>query len=98
MGKNKKRNDKSVIADELHTLQNKQIPLAKPTCDQLLVGLDRNEKDIPILVVARKSPRGLLTALNVIAGDEAIELYDKLTTYKPIINSGEAYLEGRKNK
>lgn len=53
-----------------------------PTHEVLLIGLDHNKHDVPYIVVGRKNARGVLDVLNMFEGDEAIELYKKLTTRK----------------
>lgn len=50
----------------------------------LMIGYDKsNSNDIPVLVVGTKIGRGI-DILNVITGEEAIELYTRLITRKTI--------------
>lgn len=48
--------------------------------DSFIVSIDMhpNGKDLPVLVVGRKKPGKLVEVVNVISGDEAIKLYNKL--------------------
>lgn len=47
----------------------------------LLVGFTAsNSKDIPVLIVGKKDKDGLIDVLNAFTGEEAAELYKKLTT------------------
>ena len=48
--------------------------------DQLYIGVDISGKDIASLTVARKDSNGKVLIMNVFFGDEALELYRKLTT------------------
>ena len=48
--------------------------------DQLYIGVDISGKDIPVLTVARKDSNGKALIMNIFFGDEALELYKKLTT------------------
>ena len=55
--------------------------------DRLIVGYDEGSKgDITVLTVGRVNSGGSITILNTYQGDEAEELYLKLTEYKsPVI-------------
>ena len=48
--------------------------------DQLYMGVDISGKDIASLTVARKDSNGKILIVNAFLGDEALELYKKLTT------------------
>ena len=48
--------------------------------DQLYIGVDISGKDIASLTVARKDSNGKILIMNIFFGDEALELYRKLTT------------------
>lgn len=48
--------------------------------DQLYIGVDISGKDLPALTVGRKMSKDHLMIMNVFIGDEALELYKKLTT------------------
>ena len=48
--------------------------------DQLYIGVDISGKDSAALVVARKDSNGRAVIMNLFLGDEALELYKKLTT------------------
>ena len=48
--------------------------------DQLYLGVDISGKDIASLTVARKDSNGKTLIINIFFGDEALELYRKLTT------------------
>ena len=63
--------------------------------DQLYIGIDISEKDIAALTVARKDSNGKSLIMNVFFGDEAIELYKKLTTvsYKSSTEDERGYHE-----
>lgn len=51
--------------------------------DSIIVSYDRNpSKDISVLVVGRKEPNASVTIINAFQGEEADELYKKLTTIK----------------
>ena len=47
--------------------------------DALYIGVDISGKDLPALTVGRKMSKDHLLIMNVFLGDEAIELYKKLT-------------------
>lgn len=55
----------------------------KSITDTILVsiGLSKN-KDNAVLVVGRKKPREAVDIINAFEGEEALELYKKLTTPK----------------
>lgn len=48
--------------------------------DSFIVSIDTlpNGKDRPVLVVGRKKPGKTAEVVNIISGDEAIKLYNKL--------------------
>lgn len=49
--------------------------------DSIIVSYDRNPgKDISVLVVGRKNPNMSVTIINAFQGEEADELFKKLTT------------------
>ena len=48
--------------------------------DALYIGVDISGKDLPALTVGRKMSKDHLLIMNVFLGDEALELYKKLTT------------------
>ena len=48
--------------------------------DALYIGVDISGKDIASLTVARKDLNGKVLIMNIFFGDEALELYKKLTT------------------
>ena len=48
--------------------------------DQLYIGVDISGKDIPALTVGRMTAGGKLLIINIFFGNEALELYKKLTT------------------
>lgn len=51
--------------------------------DTILVGFDHKEgTDIPVLIVGRKNPKEAVDIINAFQGDEAEELYKRLTTPK----------------
>ena len=43
---------------------------------------DMHEKDNTVLIIGKKLPRGTLDIINTFQGEEATELYKKLTTKK----------------
>lgn len=49
--------------------------------DVILVGYDNTSGDIPVLTVGRKEGN-VIDIFNAFQGDEAVELYKKLTTVK----------------
>lgn len=52
-------------------------------CESLLIGFDStNGKDNTVLIVGRKTPGEIVEVVNAFQGEEAIELYKKLTTKK----------------
>lgn len=53
----------------------------KEKSDTLLVSFDHTHGDIPVLVVGRKD-KGGLDIINAFKGEEAKELYQKLTAKK----------------
>lgn len=53
----------------------------KEKSDVLLVSFDHTHGDIPVLVVGRKD-KGGLDIINAFKGEEAKELYQKLTAKK----------------
>lgn len=55
----------------------------KSITDTILVSIDlsRNNEN-SVLVVGRKKPREAVDVINVFEGEEALELYKKLTTPK----------------
>ena len=54
--------------------------------DSVLIGIDisPNGKDIPVLTVGRKRPRKSVEIINIITGDEAMALYNRLVRPKRI--------------
>lgn len=51
--------------------------------DVILVGFDHKEgTDIPVLIIGRKKPNDSIDVINAFQGDEAEELYKRLTTPK----------------
>ena len=48
--------------------------------DQLYIGVDISGKDSSALTVARKDSNGKILIVNAFLGDDALELYKKLTT------------------
>lgn len=55
----------------------------KESSDSLVIGFDSsNGKDGTVLIVGRKKPREAVDIINAFEGEEAIELYKKLTTPK----------------
>ena len=63
--------------------------------DQLYIGVDISGKDIASLTVARKDSNGKILIMNIFFGDEALELYRKLTTvsYKSGTENERSYHE-----
>ena len=63
--------------------------------DQLYLGVDISGKDIASLTVARKDSNGKTLIINIFFGDEALELYRKLTTinYKSSTENERRYHE-----
>ena len=54
----------------------------------LLVGYDDTHgKDSAVLIIGKKLPRGTLDIINAFQGEEATELYKKLTTKKEKTNA-----------
>lgn len=55
------------------------------TTTSLLVGFDFNyETDTGVLIVAQKSPNETLDIINAFQGDEARELFERLTVKKEV--------------
>lgn len=53
------------------------------TSDSLIIGFDSSAgKDGTVLIVGRKKPREAVDVINAFDGEEALELYKKLTTPK----------------
>lgn len=52
----------------------------KPFTDCILVSFDNSTADKEILIVGRKKPREAVDIINAFEGEEALELYKKLTT------------------
>lgn len=50
--------------------------------DTILVGWDKSNGDIPVLIVGRKAPGDKVNLINQFQGKEAEELYRKLTERK----------------
>lgn len=50
--------------------------------DVLLVSFDDFSNDSPILIIGRKSEENPINIINALQGEEALELYKKLTTKK----------------
>ena len=50
--------------------------------DSVIVSYDNQSNDIPILIVGRKRKNQSVVIINAFQGDEATELYTKLTTVK----------------
>ena len=51
------------------------------TSDSLIIGFDSSTgKDSTVLIVGRKKPREAVDVINAFEGEEALELYKKLTT------------------
>ena len=47
-----------------------------------LVSFDFNDKDVPILLVGRKKKGDAVEIVNAFQGEEAVKLYEMLTTVK----------------
>ena len=58
--------------------------------DTLLVGISFSEKDTGVLIVGRKRKDHAIDIVNAFQGEEALELYKKLTTKKGEINNGKS--------
>lgn len=52
--------------------------------DSVIVSYDNQSNDVPILIVGKKRPNQSVDIINAFQGDEATELYDRLTTVKKI--------------
>lgn len=50
--------------------------------DAIIVSYDNSSNDIPILIVGRKRFNQSVDIINAFQGDEAVELYTRLTTIK----------------
>lgn len=50
--------------------------------DAIIVSYDNSSNDIPILIVGRKRFNQSMDIINAFQGDEAVELYARLTTIK----------------
>ena len=51
--------------------------------ESLIIGVDfTNGKDVGVLIVGRKKPRDEVEVINAFQGEEAYDLYLKLTTKK----------------
>lgn len=50
--------------------------------DAIIVSYDNSSNDIPILIVGRKRFNQSMDIINAFQGDEAVELYTRLTTIK----------------
>lgn len=48
----------------------------------VIVSYDNQSNDIPILIVGRKRKNQSVEVINAFQGDEAVELYKRLTTVK----------------
>jgi hypothetical protein len=48
--------------------------------ESLIIGYDFNPPDNAVLIVGRKTPKQSVTVINTFQGEEAKELYRKLTT------------------
>lgn len=49
--------------------------------DKLIVTFDKNNGDIPFLVVSRKLADGTIEIINGLKGDIAVDLYNTLTSW-----------------
>ena len=56
--------------------------------DAVVVSYDNGSGDIPILIVGRKSRGKAIEIINAFEGEEAITLYNKLTSRKENVNNG----------
>lgn len=54
------------------------VDIADKTSDGLLIGYDRGDKDVAVLVVGRKRENQSVEIINAFEGENAIELYKKL--------------------
>lgn len=54
----------------------------KNKADTFLVSFDYRHGDIPVLIVGRRGKEKEIDIINAFQGDEARELYQKLTTKK----------------
>ena len=52
--------------------------------DSIIISYDNSSNDIPILLVGKKRPNQSVEIVNAFQGDEATELYSRLTTVKKI--------------
>lgn len=50
--------------------------------ETILVGIDISSDDQAVLIVGRKKPNDVMEVINAFQGEEAIELYKKLTVKK----------------
>ena len=50
--------------------------------DSVIVSYENQSNDIPILIVGRKIKNQSVEVINAFQGDEAVELYTRLTTVK----------------
>ena len=50
--------------------------------DSIIISYDNSSNDIPILLVGKKRPNQSVEIVNAFQGDEATELYKRLTTVK----------------
>lgn len=50
--------------------------------DSVIVSYDNQSNDEPILIVGRKRKNQSVEIINAFQGDEAVELYTRLTTVK----------------
>lgn len=50
--------------------------------DSVIVSYDNQSNDEPILIVGRKRKNKSVEIINAFQGDEAVELYNRLTTVK----------------
>ena len=55
--------------------------------DAIIVSYDNHSNDIPILIVGRKRLNDSIEIINAFDGDEAKELYEKLTKVEAVSNS-----------
>jgi hypothetical protein len=71
------------ITEEIESKLDEAVGTVAFTTDSILVSYDHNPgKDIAVLVVGRKEPNTSVTIINAFQGEEAKELYKKLTTVK----------------
>ena len=64
----------------------------KGKSDTILVSFDYTHGDIPVLIVGRKK-KGEIEVINAFKGEEAKELYQRLTAKKTVSVSTQSQLE-----